>query len=148
MSKDSIRPSKKRHGRYPLVLIIEEEESVRALIRRVLEAEGCAVMAASDAAEAISLLEGRPNAIDLVVADIAEPRVRGPEGLMHRLAPSTKMLLLSMGTTAPTDSRKSDGIPFLLHSPFHSNALRDKVRELLGGLRGSDAEDRPTSEEQ
>jgi CheY-like chemotaxis protein len=130
-------PRSKKHGGYPLVLVIEEEESIRALLRRILEPEGCAIMAASNAAEAIILLEGRPEAIDLVVADIAEPRVRGPGGLMRRLAPTTKLLLLSMGTTAPTDPELSDEIGFLLHRPFQRNALRDKVRELLKDLRPS-----------
>jgi CheY-like chemotaxis protein len=135
MYEYSIRPRKKRHGRYPLVLVIEEEESIRALLHRVLEAEGCAVMAAINAAEAISFLEGHLDAIDLVIADIAEPGIRGPEGLMHRLARATKLLLLSIGATAPTDSQEGEGILILLHRPFRSDALRDKVREVLGDFR-------------
>ena len=94
-------------------------------------------MAACNASEALSFLEGRPDAIDLVIADIAEPGVRGPGGLMHRLATTTKLLLLSIGTTAPTDSREGEGIPILLHRPFRSNVLLDKVREVLGDLRAS-----------
>jgi DNA-binding response OmpR family regulator len=140
MSDESSRPPKKRHDRHPLVLIIEEEESIRALLHRVLEAEGCAVMTASDAAEAISLLEDHPGAIDLVIADIAEPGVRGPGGLMRWLASTTKLLLLSMGTTAPTASGEAEEIP-LLHRPFQVNALRDKVRELLRDLRGPQREE-------
>jgi DNA-binding response OmpR family regulator len=133
MSDESSRPSKTRHVRHPLVLIIEEEESIRALLHRVLEAEGCAVMTASDAAEAISLLEGHPDAIDLVIADIAEPGVRGPGGLMRWLESTTKLLFLSMGTTGPPASGEAEEIP-LLHRPFQLNVLRDKVRELLRGL--------------
>jgi CheY-like chemotaxis protein len=137
MSDESSRPRKKRHDRHPLVLIIEEEESIRALLHRVLEAEGCAVMAACNADEALSFLEGRPDAIDLVIADVAEPGVRGPGGLMRRLAPTTKLLLLSIGTNAPSDSREGEGSPILLHRPFRSNALLDKVREVLGDLRAA-----------
>ena len=125
-------PRKKRHGGKPLVLIIEGEESIRGLLHRILEADGCAVITAGDASEAISVLEGHPDAIDLVIADIAEPRVRGPGGLIRGLEPTTKVLLLSMGTTASTDSAEVQGTPLLLHRPFQSNALRDKVRELLG----------------
>jgi CheY-like chemotaxis protein len=137
MSDESIRPSKKRPGRDPLVLIIEEEESIRALLHRVLESEGCAAMAACNVAEALSFLEGRPDAIDLVIADIAEPGIRGPGGLMRRLAPTTKLLLLSICTTTPTDSREGEGSTILLHRPFRSNVLLDKVREVLGDLRAS-----------
>ena len=140
MSELWIRPRKKRCDRPPLVLIIEEEESVRALLHRVLEAEGCAVVDASGAAEAISLLADHPDALDLVVADIGEPGIRGSGGLMQRLAPATKILLLSIGTDVPEDSEGSDAVPFLLHRPFRSNALRNKGRELLGELSTGDAE--------
>jgi two-component system OmpR family response regulator len=140
MHQLTIRPQKKRRDRYPLVLIIDEEESVRALLHRVLETEGCAVIDASGVAEAIALLEGRPDAVDLVIADISEPGVRGPGGLMQRLAPATKVLLLSIGTNAPESSGGGDPMLFLLHRPFRSNALRDKVRELLGEFRPRDQE--------
>lgn len=95
-------------------------------------------MAACNAAEALSFLEGRPDAIDLVIADIAEPGVRGPGGLMRRLAPTTKLLLLSIGTNAPAVSREGgEGTTILLHRPFRSNVLLEKVREVLGGFRAS-----------
>jgi DNA-binding NarL/FixJ family response regulator len=95
-------------------------------------------MAACNAAEALSFLEGRPDAIDLVIADIAEPGVRGPGGLMRRLAPTTKLLLLSIGTNAPAVSREgAEGTTILLHRPFRSNVLLEKVREVLGGFRAS-----------
>jgi DNA-binding response OmpR family regulator len=125
-------PGKNRHGGKPLVLVIEEEESVRALLHRILEAEGCAVMTAGDAGDAITVLEAYPDAIDLVIADIAEPGVRGPAGLIHRLTPTTRLLLLSVGTTAPADSEEADESLVLLHRPFRSNALRDRIRTLIG----------------
>lgn len=119
----------------PLILIIEEEASIRALLRRVLEEDGCIVVAASDATEAIALLETQSDRVDLVIADIAGPRVRGPQGLTHRLPPKTKVLLLSIGTVSSADIQKNEEAPFLLHRPFRAYALRDKVRELLGDVR-------------
>ena len=138
MSDESVRPRRKGYGRHPLVLIVEEEESIRALLHRVLETEGFAVVAATNATEAIALLEGRPDAVDLVIADIAEPGIRGRGGLMHRLTPTTKLFLLSMGTTAPANSRSlGEETPILLHRPFRSNVLLEKVREVLGDLGAS-----------
>jgi CheY-like chemotaxis protein len=146
MSDESNRLRKKGSGRHPLVLIVEEEESIRALLHRVLEAEGCAVLAAIDAAEAIVLLESHPDAVDLVIADIAEPGIRGRGGLMHLLAPTTKLFLLSIGTTAPMDSREDgEGIPILLHRPFRSNVLLEKVREVLGDT-GASSPQKPRQE--
>jgi DNA-binding response OmpR family regulator len=130
-------PGKKRHGGKPLVLVIEEQESVRALLHRVLEAEGCAVMAAVDSAEAIAILADHPDAFDLVIADIAEPGVRGPGGLIRGLARSTKILLLSVGTTAQTDFEETEDGLVLLHRPFRSNALRERIRKLIGDFDSS-----------
>ena len=136
MNEEPTPPGAKRSTRSPLVLIIEEEESIRSLLCRVLEEDGCAVVSASNAPEAIALLEAHPDSVDLVIADIAGPRVRGPGGLTHRLPPTTKVLLLSIGTVSSADLKKNEEAPFLLHRPFRAYALRDKVRELLGDLRG------------
>jgi len=89
-------------------------------------------MAAGNSTEAISILGEYPDAIDLVIADIAEPGVRGPAGLVHRLTPTTRLLLLSVGTTAPADSEEATESLVLLHRPFRSNALRDRIRTLIG----------------
>jgi DNA-binding response OmpR family regulator len=132
-------PYKRRPGGRPLVLVIEEEASIRALLHRILEAEGCAVMAAGNSTEAISILEEYPDAIDLVIADIAEPGVRGSAGLIHRLTPTTRLLLLSVGTTAPADSEEAAESLVLLHRPFRSNALRDRIRRLIGDFESPNA---------
>jgi DNA-binding response OmpR family regulator len=117
--------------------VIDEEESIRSLLHRILEADACAVMTAGNVSEAISFLEGHPDAIDLLIADIAEPSPR-TSGSDRRLAPTTKMLLLSVGTTATDSEDAADTL--LLHRPFRSNALRDRIRELLGDLLASDDE--------
>ena len=132
MHDEPTLPPARKNARSPLILIIEEEESIRALLCRVLEEDGCVVVPASNAAEAIALLEAHPDSVDLVIADIAGPRVRGPGGLTHRLPPTTKVLLLSIGTVSSADLEKNEEAPFLLHRPFRAYALRDKVRELLG----------------
>jgi hypothetical protein len=65
---------------------------------------------------------------------------------MHLLAPTTKLLLLSIGTNAPTDSREDgEGIPILLHRPFRSNVLLEKVREVLGDT-GASSPQKPRQE--
>lgn len=127
---------RKRFPGRPLVVVIEREEPIGALLRRVLEADGCAVMVSGDAQEAISFLEVRPEAVDLIIADVSEPGIRGKGGLMERLARGTKVLFLSVGTDAPAQAAElGDGAPFLVHRPFRSDALVERIRELLGETR-------------
>lgn len=123
----------KRGSQFPVVLVIEEEDAIRSLIRRTLEEEGCAVLESASAMEALKLVDVRPEGIDLIVADLATPGMRGTAGLQGHLSARTKVLFISIGTDASSPAqRTADDVPVFLHRPFRPNALRDKVRELFG----------------
>jgi DNA-binding response OmpR family regulator len=117
----------------PGVLVVLGEDPLRALIRRTLEDEGYRVLEARDSAEALVALAILERPLDLVLADLSEPGITGPDGLVKRLAPATRVLLLSLFTEDDTTpGRAVEGLP-VLRNPFRSDVLRDKVREVLQG---------------
>jgi DNA-binding NtrC family response regulator len=63
-------PVKKR-----VILIVDDEESVRAPLRRLLEGEGHAVIEAGDAAEALQILQTKP--VHLIISDQIMPGMSG-----------------------------------------------------------------------
>jgi CheY-like chemotaxis protein len=115
------------------VLVVEDEEGLRALARRLLERHGYKVLVAANAEEALRLFDRNPS-IDVVLTDVVLPGAGGAE-LTRRLAerrPALKVVYMS-GYTEETIVHQGDlspGIAFL-HKPFTSETLGRKVREVL-----------------
>jgi two-component system cell cycle sensor histidine kinase/response regulator CckA len=120
------------------VLLIEDEDTVRALARRVLERSGYAVIEARDGEEALMLAERDGDKLDLVVTDVVMPRMSG-RVVAERLAehrPGLPVLFMS-GYTDDAVMRHgilASGAAFL-QKPFTPHALALKVREVLDANR-------------
>lgn len=115
------------------ILLVEDEDSVRELVRRVLEAKGYKVLEARRGEQALEAAEKHPDPIRLLLTDVVMPHMNGQE-LARRLAPShpeAKVIFMSgyIGSTAQGKELESDGA--FLHKPFTSDALARKVREVL-----------------
>jgi PAS domain S-box-containing protein len=118
------------------VLVVEDEEIVRSLVREMLEGLGYAVLDARDGEEALAVIERETPGIDLVISDLVMPRVSGQE-LARRVAelrPDTAVLLISgyAGDTTAADGPLEPGAAFL-EKPFTGRELAEKVRGLLDG---------------
>jgi nitrogen-specific signal transduction histidine kinase/ActR/RegA family two-component response regulator len=116
------------------VLLVEDDEAVRSLTRRILEQFGYTVLGASGGADAIRLVEEHIGHIDLVVADVVMPKMGGRE-LVERLTrarPGMKVLYLS---GYPDDAVVRHGVleseMAFLQKPFTMEALALKVRQTL-----------------
>src|SRR3989454_9914411 len=120
------------------VLAVEDDEMVRALIRRMLETRGYTVLLASHGDEALRLLARHPACIDLLMTDVVMPGMSGRD-LADRVAElraGIKVLYLS-GYTDDAIVRHGvlePGIAFL-QKPFSADALARKVREVLDSPR-------------
>src|SRR3954454_14639216 len=117
------------------ILLVEDEESVRQLVRDTLEAKGYRVLEAESGEAGLSIAEGHDGKIDLVITDVIMPGIGGRE-LVKQLAqarPSTKFLYLSGYTEDAIVSEGSleEGTAFL-QKPFSLQSLSRKVREVLG----------------
>ncbi|MGH7316209.1 MAG: response regulator [Candidatus Rokuibacteriota bacterium] len=116
------------------VLVVEDEEEVRALARDVLEMNGYAVLEALDVADAVRLSETHPGPIDLLITDVMMPGASGPE-LARRLRgrrPGLRVLCMS-GYPESTDARVGGeaGWTAWLQKPFTPDGLMRKVRDCL-----------------
>jgi two-component system cell cycle sensor histidine kinase/response regulator CckA len=119
-----------------VVLVVEDEPSVRAVLGRVLREQGYAVLEAPHGGEALAIA-GNPDArIDLVIADVVMPGLAGRD-LAERLGgmrPGMPVLFTSGYTGHDVVERGliERDWPFLA-KPVTPEALAHKVRELLDG---------------
>jgi CheY-like chemotaxis protein len=114
------------------LLVVEDEDTVRALTLRVLADAGYAVVAARHGEEALELIRQMP--IDLVISDVVMPGMGGAE-LAERLAterPGLPLVFMS-GYTGDDVARLGLGSAEerFLQKPFAAESLLHKVRELL-----------------
>ncbi|MDB5047283.1 MAG: Blue-light-activated protein [Fibrobacteres bacterium] len=84
-------------GAVPLVLIAEDEDSQRALVRSILESQGYAVLVAASGQEALELANRAGSPIDLLLADVIMPGMGGLElaQTLKNLVPHVKVLFMS-----------------------------------------------------
>ena len=118
------------------VLVVEDEESVLRIIRRILEDHGYEMFAATSAEEAEKLYAGRATEIPVLLADVVLPGRSGPqlyESLRLR-NPALKVLYISGYTrrAAVRSSGLPDDAP-LLQKPFAPHDLARRLRESLDG---------------
>jgi two-component system, cell cycle sensor histidine kinase and response regulator CckA len=118
------------------ILIAEDEESLRRLARRVLEAHGYAVLEAGSAEEAFALAERSPGAVRLLVTDIVMTGASGRDLARRMLSrwPATKVLFVSgyADGSISGEGGLEPGTNFL-QKPFTPDLLVQKVREVLDG---------------
>ena len=116
------------------ILLVEDEEQLRDLARRVLERVGYTVLAAADAETATAIADRRGGHIHLLVTDMALPQLSGRE-LAARLSihrPAIKVLYIS-GTNDASIARLrllEPGMAFL-EKPFSLDRLLRTVRQAL-----------------
>ncbi|MGE0453556.1 MAG: response regulator [Vicinamibacteria bacterium] len=116
------------------VLLVEDEPSLRALVRESLESCGYAVLDARQGADALALSGGHPGPIQLLLTDVVMPGMSGRE-LAAELAkshPEAKVLYISGYTddAVVVHGVLSEEMAFL-QKPFSLDALARKVREVL-----------------
>jgi len=118
----------------PVVLIVDDEEPIREIERRILLQGGYSVIEASSAAEALDTLhDGKP--IDLLIADLDMPEVSGDEMVrrIRTLRPDLKVLYVTGHIDRLMDTRPLwDGEAFL-DKPFSMTGLVEAVTLLLYG---------------
>ncbi|MFO0805211.1 MAG: PAS domain S-box protein [Gemmataceae bacterium] len=123
-----------------IVLLVEDEDSVRTLAQHVLENCGYRVIAATDGHDALALAQRIPEPIDLLISDVVMPHLGGRE-LAERIVaahPAAKVLFLS-GYTNDAVIRHGvlDAEFAFLQKPFTPAALARKVRSVLDAVTAS-----------
>ena len=120
------------------VLLVEDETSVRELLRNTLHGHGYRVMAAASGEQALEQASAHRGPIHLLVSDVVMPGIGGPE-LASRLAPlhpELRVLHISgYADDAILRHGVREGTTAFLQKPFTLEALARKMREVLDAGR-------------
>ena len=116
------------------VLLVEDETSVRTLVRQILELQGYKVMAARNARAALALCDEHESSPDLLLTDVVMPGRSGlglAEDLKQRFS-DLKILFMSGYTDSHTGVKLlTQQKAAFLPKPFSPESLARKVREVL-----------------
>jgi PAS domain S-box-containing protein len=117
------------------VLLVEDEDAVRGVVRETLRLSGYEVLEARGGAEAVEMAQGWTTPIHLVLADVMMPGPGGPETArrVRVLHPEARVLYLS---GQPLDDG-ADPHGELLQKPVSPDALARRVREVLDRPAGA-----------
>ena len=131
----TVRITRPQHGGSETILLVEDEESVRQLVRETLEGKGYKVLEAANGEAALQIATHHAGPIDMLITDVVMPGMSGKE-LSARLCathPQTKVLYLSGYTE---DAIVHEGVleagTAFLQKPFTLQTLSRRVREVLG----------------
>ncbi len=117
------------------ILLVEDNEGVRAAARRILERQGYRVLSATTGEDALQLYQVHADEIALVLADVVMPRMGGIElvAALRRQGSRAGMLLTSGYTPRAADAAAME-VP-LLAKPWTPAQLARRVRETLDGIK-------------
>lgn len=116
------------------ILLIEDDETVRAALKRVMESEGYKVLAASDGTQLSTVLDD--GAIDLIMLDIGLPWINGFElaEMMkaHKDLKDIPLIFLSARTSDADIKRGFEvGADDYIKKPFDIEKVKRTVRTLI-----------------
>jgi CheY-like chemotaxis protein len=113
------------------VLLVDEDDAMRALAREELRREGYVVLEAKHAADALRIAERHPDEIHVLLTSLSLPHMSGRD-LASRLSterPRLKRILAAPTTESLTHQEIADGA--FLRRPYAPDALLSSVRHLL-----------------
>lgn len=135
VSLDQVRNLTPKKEEAPkVILVIEDDETMRSAMRRIFEAEGYKVILAADGTQLSTVLDDTP--LDLIVLDIGLPWVNGLElaQLMKQSADLKKIpLIFVSGKTSDEEMKQAFdvGADDFIKKPFDIERLKKTVRTLL-----------------
>ena len=120
----------------PKVLVVDDNQDIRELIRHILDADGFHVFAATNAMEALAILNS--NAIELVLLDVMMPGRSGLELLADIRNGSNKeiheipiVMVTAKGSIEDVDKAIALGASSYIVKPFRGSVVCRKVRSIL-----------------
>jgi CheY-like chemotaxis protein len=118
------------------ILVVEDEDSVRTVVSRTLQADGYEVMGAREGNEALALLDEVGGVVDLIITDIVMPGMSGGQLAqeLRQRYPDIPLMWMS-GHPRETELHSDDVIEgqVFLHKPVAPEVLLRMVAEVLDG---------------
>jgi hypothetical protein len=128
-------PAFARHSRGgETVLVVEDEQAMREVTRRILTRNGYQVITAATGADAVELAARLEREIHLLITDVIMPQMLGKEvaDRIRAARPGIRTLYMS-GYAHPVLASQGtlEARVTLIEKPFTESALLDKIKEVL-----------------
>ena len=117
------------------ILVIDDEDPIRAVLARSVARVGFTAEQASDGQQAIAQFESDPGRFTLVLLDFKLPGMDGSEVLsrLRQIKPDVRVILMSgLGRQEALEQFGSQGLAGFLQKPFALGALFSELRSALG----------------
>jgi PAS domain S-box-containing protein len=121
-------------GRNELVMVVDDEVSIRDITQQTLETFGYRVVTANDGAAAVAIYAKQANEVTLVITDMMMPIMDGAATIhvLKCINPSVRIIAASGLELAENMAKATGaGVFDFLHKPFTAQALLGKVREVI-----------------
>lgn len=122
-------------GKGETILIVDDEDSIRDIMKEALETQGYRVATARDGAEALAVLKKSPDGIEVIVTDLLMPIMDGATLLrLLKAMPMTVPVIIMSGTHEKSDARTSlEGLEYfaILEKPYSVDSLLQTVDSAL-----------------
>ncbi|MDN5247809.1 MAG: response regulator [Wolbachia endosymbiont of Tyrophagus putrescentiae] len=118
-----------------IILLIEDEDSVREFTTKALKRKGFSVIEASSGSQALEIIKEESQHIDLIITDVVIPEISGPEIVKEALIHRPGICVIFISGYAEDAFMKSDDINIgnfhFLPKPFTLNELGNKIHHTL-----------------
>ncbi len=121
-------------GNGELILVVDDESSVRQITQQTLEAFGYRVVLASDGAEAVAVYASRGAEVAAVVTDMMMPGIDGPATIqvLRKMKANLPVIAASgLSTDAQVGKARDLGVKHFLPKPFTAEALLKMLKQVL-----------------
>jgi CheY-like chemotaxis protein len=131
-------PEATQLGAGKTVLVVDDEDSTRQTIVRMLEAGGFSVVTATNGQEALTMLAKQSADIDMVLSDVTMPEMNGID-LSYAIRDQYPTMPVAIVSGDVSELERSiigrADVPFI-KKPFHAESLYSAVREAIRGRAG------------
>ncbi len=127
-------PLEMLRGRGELVLVVDDEASIRGITRQTLEAFGYRVLTASDGAEALAVFAQHKDKTEVILIDMAMPVLDGPVAIqaLLRIRPNARIIAVSgLASNISVGKAAVAGAKDFLPKPYSAEALLKMLRMVL-----------------
>jgi len=121
-------------GNGELILVVDDEESIREITRSTLETFGYTVLTASDGTEALALYADKKNEIAVVLTDMVMPFMDGPATIraLQRMNPRVRIIAASgLGAGQRAGEGALEGVSVFLTKPYTAEKLLKTLAQVL-----------------
>ena len=123
-------------GNGELILVVDDEESIREITRGTLETFGYEVLTAADGTEALALYADKKNEIAVVLTDMVMPFMDGPATIraLQRMNSNVRIIAASgLGVGQRAGEGPLEGVSIFLNKPYTAEKLLNALAQVLKG---------------